>query len=734
MTINILKKNTVFQKTTHWMRSILFLSAITALFLASPMAQASENCLTCHENKSSSTPFVDSQAFEKSSHGLNGCTSCHMDISIYPHPKKRQPVDCTMCHSDVSNKLHKTFHADLVSEMSQEKNLCVTCHGEHQIHKPQASEVNKICSQCHADINTKYEQSIHGKATSKNDTEAATCNSCHGSGHSIERTTDSRSPVYHLNLPKTCGQCHGDPALAKRHNIPVENAFLQYLDTSHGRGLTKSGLLGAANCADCHGSHTIQPEKEATSSINRSNIPETCGKCHAGVVSAYKKSIHGTKFLENNEAAPVCTDCHEGHKIKRVDLQSWQLTSIDECGGCHLSAFNSYRESYHGKITALGYTKVARCSDCHGSHDILPETDKHSKISKENILATCSKCHPGATTNFTKYVPHADYADKKHFPLFSWVAQIFTLLLFGVFAFWWLHTLLWFIRSYIEHHKTRPARKEKKRLKIKSEKHYWRFNLYHRATHAIIIVSFLGLASTGLPLKFSDKPWAVWMSHFLGGFQTAGFIHRVCAILTFIYAGMHLGFVIWKLYKKKDYNILWGPDSLVPQPRDLAEFTQHIRWFFGLAPRPKFGRWSYWEKFDYWAVFWGIAIIGGSGLTLWFPTFFTHFMPGWLINLATIVHSDEALLATGFIFTVHFFNSHIRPEKFPMDDVIFTGRVTEEELIVDKPGQYETLLASGQLEEIAARPTEPWLKLFAKIVGYTALGIGLILALLIFLM
>lgn len=264
-------------------------------------------------------------------------------------------------------------------------------------------------------------------------------------------------------------------------------------------------------------------------------------------------------------------------------------------------------------------------------------------------------------------------------------------------------------------------------------RYFWRFGLYHRITHALIIISFLGLAATGIPLKFSDRSWAMSVAHILGGFQVMGFMHRTCAIITFIYCGMHLGFLAHTLFRKKDYSILWGPNSLVPQPRDGREFVGHIKYFLGMGPKPLFGKWTYWEKFDYWAVFWGIAIIGSTGLCLWFPTFFARFLPGWMINVATLIHSDEALLAVGFIFTVHFFNNHLRPEKFPMDPVIFTGRFTEEELKHDKPAQYNELVLTNKLNHIEARHPDRWLVNFAKIFGYTALTIGIMLTILILL-
>jgi cytochrome b subunit of formate dehydrogenase len=154
-----------------------------------------------------------------------------------------------------------------------------------------------------------------------------------------------------------------------------------------------------------------------------------------------------------------------------------------------------------------------------------------------------------------------------------------------------------------------------------------------------------------------------------------------------------------------------------------------MKWFVGLGPRPNYGKWTYWEKFDYFAVFWGVALIGFTGLMLWFPEFFTRFMPGQAINVAMIVHSDEALLAVGFIFTIHFFNTHFRPDRFPMDTVIFTGSVPVEELKEDRPRYYQELVEGGRLEEHLVEPMHPGEAKFFRRFGWVALiiGVGLIL-------
>jgi hypothetical protein len=157
-----------------------------------------------------------------------------------------------------------------------------------------------------------------------------------------------------------------------------------------------------------------------------------------------------------------------------------------------------------------------------------------------------------------------------------------------------------------------------------------------------------------------------------------------------------------------------------------------MRYFLGLGPRPRFGRWAYWEKFDYWAVFWGVSIIGASGLLLWFPTFFARVLPGWVFNVAIIVHSDEALLAVGFIFTIHFFNGHLRPEKFPMDLVIFTGRVSEEEFRHERALEVARLEArGGGIDSLVGPPPNPRLLRWGRLGGTVAVTVGLSLFLMI---
>ena len=258
-------------------------------------------------------------------------------------------------------------------------------------------------------------------------------------------------------------------------------------------------------------------------------------------------------------------------------------------------------------------------------------------------------------------------------------------------------------------------------------RYYLRVDLFPRLLHGLLMGSFLGLAATGLPLKFSWAPRAGDLARAMGGFGTILFFHKAFAILLTLCFLLHLGYVLHLAFVRRESSVFWGPNSMLPQPKDVLDMFRHFQWFFGMGPKPRFDRLTYWEKFDYWAVFWGMAIIGTSGYMMWFSSFFGRFIPGWLFNIALVIHSEEALLAVWFIFAIHFFNSHLRPEKFPMDLVIFTGRVSEHELRTERPEEYARLVRGGRLQAIETDPPPLWLRNFGRIIGYSAITTGFVL-------
>ena len=260
---------------------------------------------------------------------------------------------------------------------------------------------------------------------------------------------------------------------------------------------------------------------------------------------------------------------------------------------------------------------------------------------------------------------------------------------------------------------------------IEQHVHVARFDRASRWLHVVIMVTFLGLSATGIPLLFSEAPWARMLARVFGGFHGAGLVHRVFGAALLAAVVWHIGNVLHRAFVRGEKGLFWGPTSMVPQPRDVADLYGQMKWFFGLGPQPKFEHFTYWEKFDYMAVLWGTALMGAAGLVLWFPVAASRVLPGWMFNVALFVHGAEASLAIGFIFVVHFFNGHLRPGKFPMDLVIFTGSVAVDELREERPGEYERLRRTGALDALCVPAPGHSLLRRGRIVGTLGLTLGL---------
>jgi cytochrome b subunit of formate dehydrogenase len=258
-------------------------------------------------------------------------------------------------------------------------------------------------------------------------------------------------------------------------------------------------------------------------------------------------------------------------------------------------------------------------------------------------------------------------------------------------------------------------------------RYFMRFTRAQRYLHAALFTSFLGLAATGLPLRFSESIWARGLAKGVGGFGAILFFHKFCALVLTVAFLIHVKDLLTRVLVHHEKGIFWGSTSMVANWKDVKDLFGHLRWFVGLGPKPKFERYAYWEKFDYWAVFWGMVVIGFSGYAMWFAPFFAHFLPGWALNAVLVIHSEEGLLAILFIFSIHFVNTHLRPDSFPMDLVIFTGVESEEEFKHKRSLEYERLKAEGKLEAKLGEAPGIWQINFSKVVGYTAIAIGLIL-------
>jgi len=710
-------------------------SSISAINIA-------HTCMKCHTRiEQVHTKIIKGELWEQEPGSIPACTDCHI-----PHKVNIQNIvatisdrSCLKCHD--KKDIHKTVNDSVISlhvdksdlSNSAHKNIpCIKCHSDvsPKLKRPCATANKVDCSNCHAEIANLYFNSGHGEAYKRKEKNAPYCTDCHG-GHIIKSRYDDTSPTYRTAIPSLCGKCHrkNGKAIEENPNLHEVNALRDYSASVHGLGMTEKGLLVSAVCTDCHTTHFILKETDSRSSVNPKNIPATCASCHKGIYDQYIKSDHNITKNDSKHTYPTCVNCHTSHVISETRQDKFMNEVTLQCGSCHKDLAKTYLETYHGKAHRLGDIKTAKCSDCHGAHNILNVNNPNSSVSSKNIVSTCQKCHPDANKRFTGYLTHATHHDKEKYAILYYTFWSMTFLLIGVFGFFGIHLLLWLPRSII-------GLRDKKRHKIpKANKYYIRrFTKSQRLTHLFVILSFLMLALTGMILKFANMPWANFISVYLGGVQGAGIIHRFAAIITFGYFGFHLYSLIRTKIKQHIpiRQFIFGKNSIMFNKQDVKDFWNTLKWFVGQGPRPNYGRWTYWEKFDYMAVFWGVAVIGLSGLVQWFPEAFALIFPGWLINVSQIIHSDEALLAVGFIFTIHFFNTHLRPEAFPMDTVIFTGVVPYEEYKQDRPREYEALKASGRIKKVLIKKEskgkwEWWIKGF----GFFFLAFGLTLVILI---
>jgi len=604
-----------------------------------------------------------------------------------------------------------------------ENSKCLRCHGRAGFSR---EAENGEMRDLHVDADA-FEHSVHG---------VRDCVNCHKDIIKIPHRKGIERKV-------GCVQCHTELwKEAQRKGTTQENARLgvvmqqieSYMGSIHARPSLEDQSRTNATCYNCHDAHYITPIDSHIGANGRLKIPNICGKCHEKQRDMYLTSVHGQEVLKGNANAAVCSDCHTTHNIKNPHDETSRLAITDKCGNCHQDKLESYTETYHGQVTRLGYGETAKCFDCHGSHNIRRADDEASMVNVKNRLNTCRTCHKDATEGFVTFEPHGTTHDLKKFPQ-MWLASKFMIgLLMGTFSFFWLHSALWYFREY------RDRKQGKDRPHVLTDQmsteggtHVRRFSGWWRLAHLVGALSIMTLALTGLTLLFAQSSWAPVVMKSLGGPKSAGFAHRVGAIgfmsvffLHLIYFAIHIGRQ-WRTFQ------WFGPKSLVPNWQDLKDIVAMFQWFFGLASRPVFDRFTYWEKFDYWAPFWGMTIIGLSGVMMWLPELTASLLPGWVFNVATIVHGEEAILAVVFLFTVHFFNNHFRPDKFPQDITMFTGRVPLEIYKHEHRREYDRLVASGEIEKyLVQAPSQPMTR-GSRILGGTLIIIGLSLLTLVLL-
>lgn len=597
-----------------------------------------------------------------------------------PVPKPSSD-ECLACHGD--STLNKEVNGKRVSLYVNPEAFkasihggmftCVDCHTDLKSSPHDGTPAKVSCATCHADEQKVYDRSFHARAIQNGDAKAATCVDCHGSPHELLPASDPKSRVNHVNIPATCGTCHGQKFVMEASGHSAQ-PFISYEESVHGKAVA-AGSEKAAVCTDCHGSHEILAASDPKSSIFKFNVPATCAKCHNAVQQEFAQSIHGQAIARGNGQAPVCTDCHGIHSIKaHTDPNSSvsaQNLARNTCGRCHESVrlsqefgfegrrATTYLESYHGLASKLGSQVVANCASCHGVHSIFPSSDSRSTINRANLIKTCGQCHPGVTDKFVAAKVHVDA------PLSADTGSVAVRLI----RKFYLGMILAVIGGMILHNLIIWRRKAILRRQVE-HRLVTRMNRNQQIQHAVLFTSFIILVLTGFALKFPDS----WFAALLGlGERVRALTHRIAAVVLIAVGFYHMFYVA--ISSKGRRLIL----DFLPVPKDVRDVWQTLRYYLGYsAEKPEFARFNYAEKAEYWALVWGLIVMASTGIALWAKVLVGNLLPRWWLDVATAIHFYEAVLATLAIVVWHFYQVFLDPDVYPMNWAWWDGKMSFE--------------------------------------------------------
>ncbi len=618
--------------------SLSILLLCTGPLLAQPFTN--DDCADCHTDSGGDPVEVSAVDLAGTVHDDFACMDCHTTIEDIPHAEELPPADCDLCHDDVT-----------------------------EIYKH------------------------HGRGVVGQSAYVPSCSDCHNS-HRIFAISDKHSSVHPLNLPNTCGKCHENQELISLLNIKFKHPIGVYQRSVHGRA-TAGGIHTAATCNDCHSTggtaHMILSPGDSRSTINHFNIPHTCGKCHGAIEQDYWEGIHGELTARGEVDSPTCTHCHGEHGILPTDdprspVSSYRLAEAT-CTPCHESAalnekydlptgrLQSFIESYHGLKSKAGDKLVANCASCHGAHRILPASDATSSINPQNVPATCGKCHPGISPVIARTPIHATATmSRTGWPRIVKIVYIFLIVVvIGGMVLHWLIDLFRQIRN------------------VMNEKQVRRMDPDEVIQHTVLAVSFTVLVVTGFSLRFYDAWWSTFLFGREGGYEVRGIIHRVAGIVLLLGSVWHVLFMLTSRGKV-------FLNDMLPTKQDFQQFFQMMKYNLGRTDKhPHMGRFSYVEKAEYWALVWGTAVMGITGLFLWFENLAVIWFPKGMLDVILVIHYYEAWLAFLAILIWHMYATVFNPRVYPMNPSWLNGKMPERMFVEEHPAA----LVSANVDKVA---------------------------------
>jgi len=708
------------------------LSAAEPAKPAAPAPNSNAACLECHSDNELAmrkagkkvSLFVDDKVTAKSAHKSLDCVDCHekFDGEATPHRKPMVAVDCASCHEDTAKK--HAFHPRLAQKPmpAGEDTSCTACHGTHAVapvksaafaffNGPQAES----CGKCHEQARTHFAASAHGRAFAGKQANAPDCLSCHR--QPVVAVQGAKLTLAQkLAQTKQCESCH-----VGKENVAGQalrgTKFVSSFDQSvHGAALL-GGKLEAANCVDCHGAHDMNRAMAASAKMNKVHVAETCTKCHDKIGAQFADSVHSTSLQKGNLDSAACTDCHGEHDIRKHTDPTSPVHAANVaqqvCANCHASlkltkkygiashTFQTFSDSYHGLAVRGGSVEVVNCASCHSSHAIKSQTDPTSTVHKDNLVKTCGQCHPGANTRFAvgkvHVSPEAAGGAGGNSPILYIISTVYVWLIVAVVGGMFGHNLLDFVKKI-----RRKLAIQKGLLEEEHVAHrlYLRMTAHERVQHGVLVISFLLLVVTGFMLTYPEAWWVVGIRNVSARtFELRGWIHRLAGVVMLVGGAWH---VCYLAFTKPGRSLF---RDLFPAWRDLTDPFGVLRYNLGLsATKPAFGRFSYIEKAEYWALVWGTLLMGATGAILWFENTSIGMFSKLGFDISRTIHFYEAILATLAIIVWHFYFVIFNPDIYPMNLAWLTGRMSELEMLEEHPAELARLKAA---EAAAAKPPTP---------------------------
>lgn len=691
---------------------LLALGVLLWPVVAGSQEPADGGCMECHSdpeltimrNGKQVSLQVDEQILGHSTHQGFACADCHegLDPDIFPHANPIPRVDCMSCHFDAAD--FHPFHPQMM-ELKAGQPLpahsdCTSCHGTHEVvaksHEAfpfSSARQSKACSSCHKLESSQFNFSAHARSLALNGPEhAPDCLRCHSHP---DLHVNGDTLAHKTSLLTVCGECHRDDPEVSGKTMFGTPFIVAFENSVHGQALLE-GNADAPSCSDCHGSHGVDRSNRLDTPTNRFQVSATCAACHSEAAADLSESAHGMALARGISDAPVCTDCHGEHSIHAAGDPDSQLSAHNlaqqVCGDCHGSVklaerynlasntFQTFNDSYHGLAGRSGAVEVVNCASCHGYHKVLNSSDERSLVHKDNMAATCGSCHPGANDRFAIGKVHVSLDRQSEEPILYWIATIYVWLIVIVIGGMVVHNAL----DYF--HKVRRKAKAHwsempHQIHFRPQRMHLRMTLNERLQHGVLALSFVVLVITGFMLRYPEAWWVEGLrslnEHL---FEWRSITHRIAGVVMVFGAVWHFIYIVATPRGRSQFK------AILPRIRDLLDAIGMVRYNVGLrAEKPPFGRFSYIEKAEYWAMLWGSFLMVITGFFMWFDNFTMSVFTKLGFDVFRIIHFYEAVLATLAIIVWHFYFVIFNPDVYPMNMAWLTGKMSEEEMLHDHP-------------------------------------------------